>query len=149
MKSATFEIEGFCSCCPPAEEVLAALRDLDFRLDFSLDALSFPDSVDLAPMPAQYFYEGPCGVSIIYLAGVDPEGKNLPFHSSRFWICAQMSAYWGYRGWKVQQQAVSVLAGRWRYGFWRDCQSRKHHTIDVGGYPLIPCWWHTLSKCRV
>jgi len=149
MKSATFEIEGFCSCCPPAEEVLAALRDLDFRPDFSLDALSFPDSVALAPMPAQYFYEGPCGVGVIYLAGVDPEGKNLPFHSSRFWICAQMCVHWGCCGWKVQQRAVSVLAGRWRYSLWRDGQSRKHLTIDGRGYPLIPGWWRTLSTCRV
>jgi hypothetical protein len=82
------ELEAFCLSCPAPEEMTTFLERLGMRLDFQMDAFLPPAYSELAQLPAQFHFEGPAGMSIIYLAGEDSapeEGERLPPHKSRFW----------------------------------------------------------------
>lgn len=82
------ELQAFCHTCPTPQEVTTYLRTLDFRLDFHLPAFIPSACSAVAPLPAQFHYQRPDGISIIYLAGQDhagEEGERLPPHASRWW----------------------------------------------------------------
>ena len=81
------ELEAYCHTCPSPEEVTAMLQAMGCTLDFQMEAVIPPAYSVVAPLPAQYHYAGPGGMSLIFLAGQDsdPDGEQLPPHASRFW----------------------------------------------------------------
>lgn len=82
------ELQAFCRTCPTPQEVTEFLRTMDFRLDFHLPAFIPSACSAVAPLPAQYHYQRPDGMNIIYLAGQDSageKGERLPRHASRWW----------------------------------------------------------------
>jgi hypothetical protein len=84
-------LEAFCHTCPAPQEVTAFMRTMGFRLVFQLPAYLPSACSAVAPLPAQFHYERPDGVSVIYLAGPDravEEGKRFPPHASRWWVYA-------------------------------------------------------------
>jgi hypothetical protein len=85
------ELEAFCRTCPTPQEVTAFMRTLGFTLVFQMPAYLPSASSAVAPLPAQFHYERPDGMSVMYLAGqdrTDEEGERLPPHASRWWACA-------------------------------------------------------------
>jgi hypothetical protein len=62
-----------------------------FTLVFQLPAYLPSATSAVAPLPAQFHYERPDGLSVIYLAGPDraeDEGERFPPHASRWWAYA-------------------------------------------------------------
>ena len=113
----TQELEAFCSTRPAPDEVTAFLEDLDFTLDFCMDA--FPASANQLPaLPAQYHYgRSPDGMGIIYLAGRDTpmSGEHFPHHASRFWAYAGADA-------SAFSLITGTLAGKWSFDWQRHGQ---------------------------
>jgi len=105
----TQELEAFCRTCPTPLEVTAFMRTLGFTLVFQMPAYQPSASSAVAPLPAQFHYERPDGVSIIYLAGqdnVDEEGERLPPHASRWWAYAGVDL-------DVFSRVTHALAVKW------------------------------------
>jgi hypothetical protein len=85
------ELEAFCLTCPAPQEVTECLHTMGFTLVFQMPACIPSASSAVAPLPAQFHYERPDGVSIIYLAGqdsADEAEERLPPHASRWWVYA-------------------------------------------------------------
>jgi hypothetical protein len=85
------ELEAFCHTCPTPQEVTTCLHTMGFTLVFQMLAYIPPASSAVAPLPAQFHYERPDGMSIIYLAGqdrADEAEERLPPHASRWWAYA-------------------------------------------------------------
>jgi hypothetical protein len=95
------ERNPFCATCPFVDEVTGVLAPFGYTLIFQMKADTARAYTDLPPLPAQYHYEGPCGASVIYLAGKDvpilgdkddepssAQPHPYPEHRSRFWIAA-------------------------------------------------------------
>ena len=86
------ELEAFCRTCPEPQEVTAYLHTMSFTLVFQMPACIPSASSAVALLPAQFHYERPDGLSIIYLAGQDhadeEEEERLPPHASRWWAYA-------------------------------------------------------------
>jgi hypothetical protein len=107
-------LEAFCQTCPTPQEVRAFLATMGFRLVFQLPAYVPSATSAAAPLPAQFHYERPDGMSIIYLAGADraeDEGERFPPHASRWWAYAgsDPSAF---------GQVTNALTLKWSYT-WR------------------------------
>ena len=102
------ERSAFCTICPRPEEVTHLLESLGIVLDFSMPAESEGAYMHLPPLPAQFHYEGPGALHVIYLAGPDIalDGECFPNHKSRFWL-------YGGHDLALFQQVASVLAVRW------------------------------------
>jgi hypothetical protein len=84
-------LEAFCQVCPEPQEVTVFMHSLGFRLVFQLGAYQPSATSEVAPLPAQFHYERPDGMSVIYLAGPDraeDERKRFPLHVSRWWVYA-------------------------------------------------------------
>ena len=116
-----YELEAFCLSSLTKEEVTTFLERLGMRLDFQMDAFLPPAYSELARLPAQFHFEGPAGMSIIYLAGEDSapeEGERLPPHRSRFWAYPGADAH--VFGWITQS-----VAHRWSFTWLRLPQARQ------------------------
>jgi len=90
-QQSTTELHGFCTTCPPAEDVAALLARLGFRLAFQMEAQDDLKSAEHLPaLPAQHHYKDAFGTEVLYLAGRDTplEGESYPRHASRFWLYA-------------------------------------------------------------
>jgi hypothetical protein len=102
------ELSAFCSMCLLPEEVSHVLERFGFVLGFTLPAEDDGAYMHLPPLPAQFHYDGPGGMRVIYLAGPDMalDGECFPEHQSRFWLCRghDHAAF---------QRIASVLAVRW------------------------------------
>jgi hypothetical protein len=119
----TQELEAFCSTCPAPEEVTAFLRTLGFTLDFHMPAVIPSACSAVALLPAQYHYQRPDGMSLIYLAGADSateDGVRLPAHQSRFWAYSGSDA--AAFGWITRR-----VARQWSFT-WRPASSSQVHT---------------------
>jgi hypothetical protein len=117
------ELEAFCHSCPAREEVTTFLEQLGMHLDFQMDAFLPPAYSGLAQLPAQFHFEGPAGMSIIYLAGEDSateDGGHLPPHKSRFWAYsgADARAF----GWITQRVSL-----QWSFTWQRPVSSQAQH----------------------
>jgi hypothetical protein len=85
------ELDAFCQVCPEPQEVTASMATMGFRLAFQLPAYQPSVTSAVAQLPAQFHYERPDGMSVIYLAGPDraeDEGERFPPHASRWWAYA-------------------------------------------------------------
>jgi hypothetical protein len=102
------ERSAFCATFPQPADVSNVLADLGCSLAFSMPAEDEGAYMDLPPLPAQFHYEGPSGLRVIYLAGPDIalDGERFPTHESRFWL-------YGDHTQAAFQQVASVLAVRW------------------------------------
>lgn len=102
------ERSAFCATCPQPAEVSKVLSNLGCSLAFSMPAESEGAYMDLPPLPAQFHYEGPGSLRVIYLAGPDIalDGERFPVHQSRFWL-------YGDHNQVAFGQVASVLAVRW------------------------------------
>jgi hypothetical protein len=113
------ERSAFCATCPQPADVSNVLTSLSFVLAFAMKAEVEGTYMHLPPLPAQFHYEGPGGVRVIYLAGQDIalDGECFPEHQSRFWL-------YGGHDQTVFQQVASVLAVRWSLSWQRSsCSS--------------------------
>jgi hypothetical protein len=91
IRQQTQEWEAFCRTCPEPQEVTTCLHTMGFTLVFQMPACIPSASSAVALLPAQFHYERPDGLSIIYLAGqdrADEEEERLPPHASRWWVYA-------------------------------------------------------------
>lgn len=107
---------AFCQTCPTVKEVTHVLQPLGFYVSFHMEADDQQAYLQLAPLPKQCHYEGPCGLSVVYLAGedtglFDDEGDGsdttnnaFPAHASRFWC------YCGAESLTMFQQTLDALA---------------------------------------
>jgi hypothetical protein len=102
------ERAAFCATCPQPAEVSNVLASLGCVLAFSMPAEYEGAYMYLPPLPAQFHYEGPGGLRVIYLAGPDIalDGECFPEHESRFWL-------YGGHDQTAFQQVASALAVRW------------------------------------
>jgi hypothetical protein len=103
------ELQAFCRTCPSLQEVTACWHTMGFTLVFQMPACIPSSSSAVAPLPAQFHYERPDGVSIIYLAGQDSgneEGGRLPPHASRWWAYAGVDP-------DVFSRVTHALAVKW------------------------------------
>ena len=102
----TKALEAFCSSCPNPNEVAAVLQGFGFQSTFTMKAVVRRKTT--VSIPAQYHFEGPDGMEILYLAGRDvgDEKTRLPRHESRFWAFpgADSTRY---------RLVISILASRW------------------------------------
>jgi hypothetical protein len=115
------ELGAFCHSCPKKEVVTSFLERLGMRLDFQLDAFLPPAHSELTQLPAQFHFEGPGGMSIIYLAGQDrapEEGERFPPHKSRFWAYTGADAH--VFGWITQS-----VAHQWSFTWLGLSQTRQ------------------------
>jgi len=102
------ERSAFCATCPSPMEVSNVLASLGCVLAFTMPAELEGAYMHLPPLPAQFHYEGPGGLRVIYLAGPDIalDGECFPEHESRFWL-------YGDHDQTVFQQVASKLSVRW------------------------------------
>ena len=102
------ERSAFCATCPQPADVSNVLANQGCVLAFIMPAENEGAYLDLPPLPAQFHYEGPCGLRVIYLAGPDVvlDGECFPAHKSRFWL-------YGDHDQAVFQQIISKLSVRW------------------------------------
>ena len=102
------ERSAFCATCPQPVDVSKVLASLECSLAFSMPAENEGAYMDLPPLPAQFHYEGPGGLRVIYLAGPDIalDGERFPEHQSRFWL-------YGDHTQAAFQQVASRLSVRW------------------------------------
>src|SRR5215471_6945834 len=112
------ERSAFCATCPQPAEVRKMLGNLGCSLTFSMPAEDERAYMDLPPLPAQFHYEGPGGVRVIYLAGPDIalDEEHFPEHRSRFWL-------YGDHDQVAFGQVASVLAIRWQLNWQRSDRS--------------------------
>ena len=108
------EHSAFCATCPQPEDVSNVLASLGCVLAFTMPAEDEGAYMHLPPLPAQFHYDGPGDVRVIYLAGSDIEldGECFPAHESRFWL-------YGDHNQAAFQQVASVLAVRWSLSWQR------------------------------
>lgn len=81
------DVNALCQTCPQPHKVTNALQPLGFRLGFQMKADDQQAYMQLKPLPAQFHYEGPHGLSVVYLAGEDINSDDeyaFPAHASRF-----------------------------------------------------------------
>jgi hypothetical protein len=118
----THELEAFCNTCPAQDGVTAFLQIMSFALDFHMPEVSSSARSGVPPLPAQYHYGRPDGMSIIYLAGRDTpmNGERLPIHASRFWAYegADLGTF---------RSITRALAVRWSFTWQRP---ERLQTID-------------------
>jgi hypothetical protein len=99
---------AFCATCPLPADVSNVLASLGCVLAFRMPAEYEGAYMHLPPLPAQFHYDGPGGVRVIYLAGQDIalDGECFPEHESRFWLYSghDQAAF---------KQAASMLSVRW------------------------------------
>ena len=109
------ERSAFCATCPQPTDVSNLLASQGCSLAFSMPAEDEGAYMDLPPLPAQFHYEGPGGVRVIYLAGPDValDGERFPAHQSRFWL-------YGDHDQAAFGQIASVLSVRWSLT-WQGC----------------------------
>jgi hypothetical protein len=102
------ERSAFCATCPQPAEVGSVLASLGCVLAFSMQAEDEGAYMHLPPLPAQFHYDGPGGLRVIYLAGPDValDGESFPAHESRFWL-------YGDHNQAALQQVASMLSVRW------------------------------------
>jgi hypothetical protein len=102
------ERSALCATCPQPVEVSNVLASLGCVLAFSMPAEDEGAYMHLPPLPAQFHFEGPGGLCVIYLAGPDValDGECFPDHESRFWL-------YGGHDQTVFQQVASMLTVRW------------------------------------
>lgn len=102
------ERSAFCATCPQPADVSNVLASLGCSLAFTMPAEDEGAYMDLPPLPAQFHYEGPAGIHVIYLAGPDIalDGECFPAHQSRFWLSGDHNQ-------AAIQQVASILALRW------------------------------------
>jgi hypothetical protein len=112
------EHSAFCATCPQPADVSKVLSSLGCSLAFSMPAEDEGAYMHLPPLPAQFHYEGPAGVRVIYLAGPDIalDGERFPEHQSRFWL-------YGDHDQAAFGQVASVLAIRWQLKWQRSDRS--------------------------
>jgi hypothetical protein len=108
------ERSAFCATCPQPADVSNVLTSLGCVLAFTMQAEDEGAYMHLPPLPAQFHFEGPGGLHVIYLAGPDIalDGENFPEHKSRFWL------YSGHDQ-AVFQQVSSKLSVRWSLSWQR------------------------------
>jgi hypothetical protein len=111
------ERTAFCATCPQPVDVSEVLSKLGCSLAYSMPAEDEGAYMDLPPLPAQFHYEGPGGLRVIYLAGPDIalDGERFPEHKSRFWL-------YGDHTQADFQHVASVLAIKWLLR-WQRCDS--------------------------
>ncbi len=106
---------AFCQTCPSVQDVTMRLTPLGFSVAFHMQADEKQAYLDLDPLPEQCHYDGPFGMSVVYLAGEDsdlnadedraPDITNtFPAHASRFWC------YCGGESKGVFQHTLGMLA---------------------------------------
>jgi hypothetical protein len=119
------ELSAFCATGPQPDEVTNVLAGLGCSLAFSMQAEDEGAYMHLPPLPAQFHYEGPGGVRVIYLAGSDIalDRERFPEHRSRVWLFGDHDqASFG--------QAASVLALRWQLSWQRTgCSSSSFDEV--------------------
>src|SRR5438876_11386682 len=72
------ERSAFCATCPEPTDVSKVLAGQGCSLVFCMKAEDEGAYMDLPPLPAQFHYEGPGGVRVIYLAGPDVARDGEP-----------------------------------------------------------------------
>lgn len=119
-------ITAFCHCCPSVTEVTQTLHTAGCRLRFSMDACSPPSWAAGGALPAQFHYEGPAGVEVLFLAGRDSASgrERLPKHVARFWIDGSPSQ----KSREVQRRIVSLL--NQYVSCWRDARTQERLFYD-------------------
>jgi hypothetical protein len=119
------ERSAFCATCPQPADVSKVLSSLGCSLAFSMPAEGDGAYMDLPPLPAQFHYEGPGGMRVIYLAGSDIalDGERFPEHQSRFWLSGDHNQ-------ATFQQVASILSVRWSL-HWQRCGSASASLEDV------------------
>jgi hypothetical protein len=102
------ERSAFCATCPQPTDVTNVLANLGCVLSFTMPAEDEGAYIDLPPLPAQFHYEGPGSLRVIYLAGPDValDGERFPEHGSRFWLSGDHDQ-------AAFQQIASKLSVRW------------------------------------
>ena len=100
------ELEAYCFGCPNVDEVEEVLRRFGFRLTFTMPAVK--RRLTQTSLPAQYHFQGPDGMELLYLAGRDVgnEQRRLPPHQSRFWAVAGSSP-------QTYTSVLAALAKHW------------------------------------
>lgn len=101
------DLSAFCRTCPHTQDVTNVLALLGFSLAFQMKADNQQAYMQLKPLPAQLHFDGPYGMSVVYLAGEDintDDEHTFPAHSSRFWF------YQGGEPDQILQQTLDVLA---------------------------------------
>ncbi len=109
------DVSAFCQTCPDVQVVTSALKPLGFSVAFHMEADHRNAYLQLAPLPEQCHYDGPFGMSVVYLAGEDsdlnadedrdPNTLNaFPAHASRFWC------YCGAESHALFQHTLDTLA---------------------------------------
>jgi hypothetical protein len=102
------------------QQVTAVLEPLGFRVKFHMAADDKQAYLQLAPLPEQCHYDGPSSMSVVYLAGRDPDPTVdddedapdavplvpvvFPPHASRFWF------YCGHESAEAFQRTLETLA---------------------------------------
>ena len=100
------DMSAFCQTCIHPQDVTNILTLLGFSLAFQMKPDDQQAYMQLKPLPAQFHYEGPYGMNVVYLAGEDINTGDedvFPVHASRFWL---------YRAGETDlifQQAIDVL----------------------------------------
>ena len=89
------DVSAFCLTCPQPQDVTRVLQAYGFRLSFEMKADAERAYLHLPPLPAQFHYDGPSGISVVYLAGKDYDEANhqpvpscIKQYASRFWLYA-------------------------------------------------------------
>jgi hypothetical protein len=119
------ERSAFCATCPQPTDVSKILVSLGCSLAFSMPAEDEGAYMDLPPLPAQFHYEGPGSLRVIYLVGPDIalDGERFPEHQSRFWLSGDHTQ-------AAFQQVASKLSVRWSL-HWQRCGSTPASLEEV------------------
>jgi hypothetical protein len=119
------ERSAFCATCPQPTDVSKVLSSLGCSLAFSMPVEDERAYMDLPPLPAQFHYEGPGSLRVIYLAGPDIalDGERFPEHQSRFWLSGDHNQ-------APFQQVASKLSVRWSL-HWQRCGSTSASLEEV------------------
>ena len=83
------DLSAFCQTCPHPTGCHKRTCLLGFSLAFQMKADDQQAYMQLKPLPAQFHYEGPYGMNVVYLAGEDIDSDDehaFPVHASRFWF---------------------------------------------------------------
>jgi hypothetical protein len=119
------ELSAFCATCPQPTEVSTVLASLGCSLAFTVPSEDEGAYMHLPPLPAQFHYDGPGGIGVIYLAGPDIalDGECFPTHESRFWL-------YGGHNQAALHQVASALAVRWSLSWQRSgCSSSSLENV--------------------
>ena len=118
------ELLAFCVACPPPQEVIAALAEIQFQLTFTMEEQRSPASLKTPPVPAQYHFRDARGTEVIYLAGEDmgEVGECLPAHASRFWLYPGADA-------AAAHLAARLCATKWPLTWRRAHQEQQRESV--------------------